>query len=162
MRKLPSLLLGIAMTFSGFAGVVQAAVKDGHLVNVDKQGVILDGYDAVAYFTDGKPVKGDPKLQTTYQGAIYHFASAEHKAAFEAEPEKYAPQFGGYCAYGVSKGSLAPIDVEAFSIVDGRLLLQYSAKIKRDWDQDVPGHLTKADKNWPGLLKEEGATPDKK
>lgn len=158
MHKLSSVLLGAVLFFS-LCGSTQAAVKDGHLVNVDKKGVILDGYDPVAYFTDGKPVKGDPRFQATYQGAIYHFASAEHKAAFEAEPAKYAPEFGGYCAYGVSKGSLAPIDVEAFSIVDGRLLLQYDAKIKRKFDEDVPGQLAKADENWPELVKKEGATP---
>ncbi|NJL27511.1 MAG: YHS domain-containing protein [Thermoanaerobaculia bacterium] len=155
MLKLTSVLLGTVLSFSLF-GSAKAVVKDGYLVNVDSDGVILDGYDPVAFFTDGKPVEGDPKFQSQYQGAIYHFATAEHKASFDADPAKYAPQFGGYCAYAASKGDLAAIDVDYFSIVDGRLLLQYSSGAMAKWSKDVRGNLAAADENWPELVKKNG------
>lgn len=121
------------------------------LVNVDSKGVILDGYDTVAFFTDGKPVKGDPAYTSTFEGATYRFASADHKALFDADPAKYAPQFGAFCAYAVSQGRTAPIDVSTFSIVGGRLVIQHNAKAVRLWEEDVPGHLRDADRYWPAV-----------
>lgn len=126
------------------------------LVNVDRHGVILDGYDAVAFFTDHRPVKGNPATQSQYQGATYLFASAEHKQAFDLEPAKYAPQFGAFCAYAVSRGRTAPIDVATFSIVEGRLLLQHNQKAVRLWSTDVKGNLAKADKYWPRVQAHDG------
>lgn len=130
------------------------------LVNVDRHGVILDGYDAVAFFTDHHPVKGDAKFQSAYQGATYYFASAEHKAAFDQEPAKYAPQFGAFCAYAVSRGRTAPISVDTFSIVDGRLLLQHNAKAVRLWQEAVPANLARADKYWPRVVANDGKQID--
>jgi YHS domain-containing protein len=126
------------------------------LLNLDKSGLAVQGYDPVAFFTDGKPVKGTPQFTSNLKGATYHFASAEHKATFEKDPAKYEPQFGGYCAYGVSKGKTVPIEVDAFQIVDGRLLLQYDKGIRDKFNKGTAGNLKLADSNWPGLVAAKG------
>lgn len=126
------------------------------LLNLDGSGVGIQGYDPVAFFTDNKPVKGDPKFASKRDGAVYFFASKEHKDLFNAEPAKYEPQFGGYCAYGVSRNKLVEIDIDAFQIVDGKLLLQYSKGVRDDFNKDQQGNLAKANANWPGLLEKEG------
>lgn len=95
--------------------------------NLNDKGVILDGYDPVAFYTNNKPVPGNELFQFSYQDAIYYFASAEHLELFKANPEKYKPQFGGWCAYAVSLGRVAPIDVNTFSIVDNRLVIQHTS-----------------------------------
>lgn len=133
-----------------------AAAEEMYLVNVDKNGVILDGYDPVAFFTDGKPVQGSSADQTKYHGAIYHFASAEHRAMFDKEPAKYEPQFGAFCAYAVSVGRTAPIDVNTFSIVNGRLVVQHNERAVKLWTKDVQGNLMRADKYWPAVAKNGG------
>ncbi|CAN5835314.1 hypothetical protein BH10BAC2_BH10BAC2_22360 [soil metagenome] len=117
--------------------------------NLNAQGVILDGYDAVAFFTDDKPVKGDAKFQYTYDDAIYYFASQEHLDLFKANPDKYKAQFGGWCAYAVSLGRIAPIDVNTFSIVNDRLVIQHNQRAVDGWNKDVQGNLSLADKYWP-------------
>jgi YHS domain-containing protein len=132
------------------------AGDDPQLVNVDKTGVILDGYDPVAFFTDNKPVLGSGEYQSSYHGAIYHFASADHKAMFDKEPAKYEPQFGAFCAYAVSVGHTAPIDVNTFSIIDGRLVVQHNAKAVGLWNKDPQGNLKHADKYWPAVAKNGG------
>lgn len=124
--------------------------------NVDANGVILDGYDAVAFFTDNKPVKGDAQFQYKYEDAIYYFASQEHLDLFKANPDKYKPQFGAWCAYAVSLGRIAPIDVNTFSIVDGRLFIQHNQRAVNGWNKDVPGNIVKADKYWPDVVSHNG------
>ena len=126
------------------------------LLNVDQSGLALQGYDPVAYFTQSKAVKGDAKITSSFRGATYRFASQEHKALFDADPAKYEPAFGGYCGFGVSRGYLVEIDPEAFVIQDGRLILQYSKGVLRDWKKDPAGYLAKALRNWPELLKKNG------
>lgn len=126
------------------------------LLNLDKKGVAIQGYDPVAFFTQSKPVKGDPQFQSNYKGATYYFASADDKAAFDANPAKYEPQFGGFCAYGVSIGKVVPIKVEAFQIVNGRLLLQYDLDVRDKFNKDQNGNLAKADANWPGIVNQKG------
>ncbi|MEM9555192.1 MAG: YHS domain-containing (seleno)protein [Acidobacteriota bacterium] len=112
----------------------------------------LDGYDPVAYFTDGTPVQGSKKHTTTYRGATWRFASAEHRELFEADPTRYAPQYGGYCAWAVAQGKTADADPEVWAIVDGKLYLNYNRKIGEDWEADRAGHIAAADVNWPELL----------
>jgi YHS domain-containing protein len=119
--------------------------------NVDENGVGIQGYDPVAFFTDGKPVLGDDQFHSSYRDVTYRFASAEHQLMFEKDPAKYEPQFGGYCAYGVAKGHLVPVKIDAFQIVDGRLLMQYDLKVKETFNKDQKGNLQAADKNWPTL-----------
>ena len=126
------------------------------LVNVDRSGVAIKGYDPVAYFTDKKAVKGNAQLQSNVGGVIYYFASAENKAAFDADAAKYQPQFGGFCAWAVSRGYTAPIDPNAFQIVNGRLLLQYSLKVRTDFSADTEGNLKKANANWPSIVEKKG------
>ena len=133
-----------------------ALAQTKSLLNLDKSGLAIQGYDPVAFFTEGKPVKGKPELGLRHNGALYNFATKEHRAAFKAEPAKYEPAFGGYCAYGVSRAKLIEIDVEAFQIVEGRLLLQYSKGVRTDFNKDTKGNLTKADGNWPVLVAKKG------
>ncbi|HEX4823901.1 MAG TPA: YHS domain-containing (seleno)protein [Candidatus Polarisedimenticolaceae bacterium] len=115
-------------------------------------GVAIEGYDTVAYFTDSKPVEGKKEFQTTWNGATWRFVSAEHRDLFVKEPAKYAPQYGGYCAWAVAQNDTAGIDPKAWTIVDGRLYLNYSLDIQKKWSADVPGNIKKGDTNWPHLL----------
>jgi len=149
MKKLSLLLLTWGLALPAFA-------QTKTLLNLDKTGVAIQGYDPVAFFTDGKPVKGKLELAIKQDGALYFFASKEHRELFKSDPAKYEPVFGGYCAYGVSKGKLVEVDVEAFQIVNGRLLLQYSKGVRDDFNKDTKGNLTKAEANWPGLVEKKG------
>jgi YHS domain-containing protein len=117
-----------------------------------KNGVALDGFDPVAYFTDGKPLKGSSNLAYQWQDIQWHFGTQAHLEAFKANPEKYAPQFGGFCAYGVSEDHKSPTDPDAWTIVEGKLYLNYSPKVKSLWTKDIPGRLEKANKLWPALI----------
>lgn len=112
----------------------------------------IRGYDPVAYFTDGKPTRGSAQFTATLDGATYHFASAANRDKFVADPGAYAPQYGGYCAYAVSQGHTAPTVPEAWSIVDGKLYLNYSTGVQQRWKKDVPGHIRAADMHWPSVL----------
>ena len=149
MKKLSLILLVVGLALPVFA-------QTKNLLNLDKTGVAIQGYDPVAFFTDKKPVKGDPKFVAKHGGAIYQFASKEHKDLFKADPAKYEPEFGGYCAYGVSRNKLVEIDVDAFQIVDGKLLLQYSKGVRDDFNADAKGNLAKANTNWTGLVEKKG------
>ena len=114
----------------------------------------VSGYDTVAYFTEGKPVEGDSKWQVEYQGADWYFSSQENLDKFKADPEAYAPQYGGYCAWAVSaKNDFASSDPEQWAIVDGKLYLNYNQDVKKLWDNDRAGHIKQADVNWPNLIK---------
>ena len=117
----------------------------------EKDGAALRGYDPVAYFSDGKPVKGLRQHQAGYKGSTFHFASKSNQDAFAANPAKYAPQYGGYCAFGVSGGYKAAIDPAAFTIVDDKLYLNYNRDVQKKWSADIRGHVAKADKNWPSV-----------
>ncbi len=144
--------IGIARrTALGFVAVLLvAAAASAESVN-RRQGLALDGYDPVAYFTEGRAVRGDSAIVFTHEGATYRFASAAHREAFAKEPGRYVPQFGGFCAWAVSRGYTAPIDPEAWRVVDGKLYLNYSRSVQKMWESDIPGNIRKADGNWPGL-----------
>lgn len=114
-----------------------------------KDGVAIDGYDPVAYFTLNKPTRGSEQFSHTWQGASWHFASAEHRDAFAAEPERYAPQYGGYCAYAMAGGGFAAGDGERWKVVDGKLYLNNNWFAQKLWDQDVPAYIRNADGQWP-------------
>lgn len=139
--------------------VVAQLVAAGEAINVDSNGLALQGYDPVSYFTDGKPIKGDPKFTASYNGGTYQFASEAHKKTFESNPSKYAPQFGGFCGYAASINKLAPIQVEFFQVLHGRLVLQHNEKAWTLWHQDVEGNLKKADANWPTLSQQKPPSP---
>ena len=124
------------------------------LVNVSGASKIaVNGYDTVAFFTDFKPVNGSPAISAEYQGATYIFASEAHKALFTANPEKYAPQCGGYCAYGVSVGALFPVDINTWQVRNGKLYLNLNQDILKQFNADFDANVAKADKNWPTLVK---------
>jgi YHS domain-containing protein len=118
------------------------------------RGLAIKGYDPVAFHKEGKAVKGSSSYELNWKDAKWRFASAENKDLFESNPERYAPRYGGYCAWAVSQGYTASVDPKnAWNIVDDRLYLNYNAEIKEKWEQDIPGHIQKADANWPGVLK---------
>jgi len=121
-------------------------------VNVDSQGVILTGYDVIAYFKQGKPVKGNPAIESTYQGATYLFASSVDKADFDKDPAKYAPQYGAFCSYGVTMGVLADIDgPDAFTVYKGKLYLCGNEGALKEFKSDIDSNIGKADTNWRKL-----------
>lgn len=116
-------------------------------------GVAVDGSDVVAYFTDGAPVTGSADHTVDWNGATWQFSSAENAAMFEANPEDYAPQYGGYCAYAVSKGYTAPTEPDAWTIHEGKLYLNFNTTVRKIWSEDIPGNIVKADGNWPTVLE---------
>ena len=121
-------------------------------INVERSGLALHGYDAVAYLTKGAAVKGRTEFEHRWQNALWRFESREHRDRFAQSPEQYAPQFGGYCAWAVSRGYTADIDPEAWRVIDGKLYLNYSKRVQRRWEQDVAGNIAKGHANWPGVL----------
>jgi YHS domain-containing protein len=119
--------------------------------NVDSSGLALKGYDPVAYFAEGKPVPGRPEFTARHEGATYRFASPANRDAFAAAPGNYAPQYGGYCAFGMASGYKAPIEPDAWTIVDGKLYLNYNQSVRSRWSADIPGFIRKAEANWPSV-----------
>ena len=115
------------------------------------RGVAVGGYDPVAYFTENKPVQGNPAISLDHGGAKYHFASEANRAAFQKEPAKYAPQYGGYCAWAISQGYTAHGDPNAWTIHNGKLFLNYNQSVRATWAKDIPGNVTKGDANWPKI-----------
>jgi hypothetical protein len=148
----------MVMTFTrrGFLGslilsVAAYAAGPVPALNKDKKNVALKGYDAVAYFEQGKPVKGSPEFIYEWKGASWMFASAHDRDTFVAMPEKYAPQFGGYCAWAVSNNYTADADPEAWKIVDGKLYVNYSRAAQEKWEKDLYTRIADGNKNWPAL-----------
>lgn len=113
-----------------------------------QSGKAIRGYDPVAYFTEGKPVKGNDKLLYKWNNANWYFSSQQNLDLFKANPEKYAPQYGGYCAYGLSNGYKAPTDADAWSIENGKLYLNYNTEVREMWNKERKERIEKADKNW--------------
>ena len=120
----------------------------------EKDGLAIRGYDPVAYFTAGKAAKGSPDYSTSYKGSVFRFESAANREAFKADPVRYAPQYGGFCAFGLAGGYKAAIDPNAFKVVEGKLYLNYNAKVQSQWNADIPGYVRKADANWPGVMRQ--------
>jgi YHS domain-containing protein len=115
-------------------------------------GIAVDGSDVVTYFTQGAPVAGDEAITFDYMGATWRFSTQENRDLFADDPAAYAPQYGGYCAYAVSQGYTAPTVPEAWTVVDGKLYLNFSTSVRRRWERDIPGHIAMADANWPSVL----------
>lgn len=147
---IPGLAIAIAVVYFLFPVIVQA----GTFFNVGWTGVAIKGYDPVAYFTEKNPVKGDSEFDYEWSGAKWRFASEKHLELFKTDPEKYAPRYGGYCAYGVANNYLVKIEPEAWTVYEGRLYLNYSLKVREQWKEDIPGNIRKADTNWPNLKEE--------
>ena len=119
-----------------------------------EKGIAIKGYDPVSYFTFQKAVAGDPAITFSWKGVQWQFSSKENLELFKKQPEKYAPQFGGYCAYGVSENHKSPTDPNAWTVVGEKLYLNYNLKVKELWSKDIPGRIQKADSNWISLEKE--------
>ena len=115
-------------------------------------GLAIRGYDPVAYFEGNGPVKGDSDFEAEWNGATWRFASAENRDKFISDPETWAPQYGGYCAWAVSNNYTASTDPDAWSLYDGKLYLNYSLGVRDTWSRDIPGNVAKGDANWPGVL----------
>ena len=118
----------------------------------NSRGIAIQGYDPVAYFTDQQPRKGHRDYEVSHMGATFRFASAENKASFEANPDKYAPQYGGYCAWAVSHGYTASINPHAWTIDNDKLYLNYSLSVRAQWDADRANRIKLGDQNWPAVL----------
>jgi YHS domain-containing protein len=142
---LNTLAASALLSLSALAGEPVNATGTSH--------VALTGYDPVAFFTDARPVHGSPSVKTEYQGATYFFANEAHQKLFAQNPAAYAPQFGGYCAFGASIGALLPVDVDTWLVKNGKLYLNLNPDIRKLFDADVDGTIAKAEKNWPGLAK---------
>ena len=130
------------------------------LVFTDKRGVALEGYDPISYFNDGKPAKGDQTIEATYNGALYHFVSQDHREIFEKNPVKYSPAYGGYCGYAASIGKVRPADPLLWSIVDGQLIVQHTKGAAELWEKDVAVNKAKADRYWPHLVEAKAGKKD--
>jgi YHS domain-containing protein len=142
-----------ALLLAGFAAATGAPALAAEPPIYAVKGLAIKGYDPVAYFTDKKPVEGKPEFAYDWMGAKWLFASAEHRDAFAKEPAKYAPQYGGYCAYGVSQGYAVKIEPDVWTVLDGKLYLNYDKGVQTTWEKDIPGYIATADKKWPAVLK---------
>ena len=133
-----------------------AAASEIPAVYADPQtgeSLAIRGYDPVAYFTESAPVEGSSTYEYEWNGAIWRFSSAANKELFANNPDAYAPQYGGYCAKALSEGNMASTVPEAWEIVDGKLYLNYSLDVQQQWQEDIPGNITKADAKWPNILE---------
>jgi len=138
-----ALFIGIAVAFAACARTESFAT-----VNTNGEGIALNGFDAVAYFAADKAVEGSKTYEYAWNGAKWLFSSAENLEKFKQDPAAYAPQFGGYCSFAVSKGYTANSDPNAWKIVDGKLYLNYSPEVKKKWEQDQQENIKKAEGNW--------------
>lgn len=141
----------ILILFVGFLSTTTFAQTAKH-INL-KNNVALQGYDPVAYFEINKPTEGNKEINAKYNGAIYYFSSESNKALFLKNPSQYEPQFGGFCAYGMSEGYEAPIQPDAFTIVENKLYLNYNLKVKEMWSKERTARIEKAIVNWENIQK---------
>jgi len=141
-------LIAMALAIAAFAANAWAGEF------YEKEGMAIKGYDPVAYFNDHKPVKGSAEHKAAYKGSVFHFSSKANRDALTADPAKYAPQYNGFCAFGAAGGYKAAVDPAAFTIVGGKLYLNYNKDVRKQWSADIPGFVAKADRNWPAVLRQ--------
>ncbi len=154
-----SVVVTLLLVLSVFSGIAYAGApeintldKEGVFGKFKHNGIAIRGYDTVAYFTEGKAVEGSANITTQWQGATWQFSSEEHKELFVAAPEKYAPQYGGYCAYGIANDYVVKIEPDQWQIVDDKLYLNYDARIQKAWSKNIAGYIKTADKKFEALL----------
>lgn len=149
MLKRPVLLLTALSMLLGSS----ATIADKPPVFVaNKEHYAIRGYDTVAYHLEGKPIRGKNAYTANWNGATWRFVSAENRDQFVENPERWAPRYGGYCAWAVSNNYTAKTDPDAWSIVAGRLYLNYNKSVQAKWSNDIPGNIASGDANWPGVL----------
>ncbi len=157
LRHLSLILVSISLLT--LASTAQAAPKintlekSGLFGKYKESGIAIRGFDTVAYFTQGKPVLGSAEFTVEWSGATWQFSSQEHAELFKSDPQAYAPQYGGYCAYGVSQDYLVKIEGDQWKIEDGKLYLNYDKKVQKTWIKDIPGYISSADGKFETLLK---------
>jgi YHS domain-containing protein len=139
----------LAAAFLLFTSIVPAFAGEFF----EENGMAIRGYDPIAYFAEMKPVKGLAEFHAEYQGSTFYFSSAANRDTFAANPVKFAPQYGGYCAFGMAKGYKAVIDPDAFTVVDDKLYLNFSESVRSQWKLDIPGYIRKANANWPEIKR---------
>ena len=137
-----SLALSLSISVAAIAQTSEVYQKDG---------IAINGYDAVAFFTEKMPVKGDRQFKYSYKNVDWLFSSSDNKELFKTSPEKYAPQYGGYCAFGTADGHKAPTQVNTWTIADDKLYFNYNMKVKDMWIKNMQPNIEKADKNWPTI-----------
>lgn len=146
VRYMFTFLLALAVTSCGL--IPQQVESNIDAINVDESSLAIQGYDPVAYFTLNTPTKGSGQYTANYEGATYWFSTAQHQSMFKSDPAKYAPQFGGYCAFGVSKEKKYSIEPDAFSIVGGKLYLNLNKKVQNIWSKNAEELIVDANGNW--------------
>jgi YHS domain-containing protein len=151
--KIRTLAAAAAIAFAPVAFFPPAALAEPPVYTSAFDDIAVQGYDPVAYFTDGKPVKGSKDFTVVHNGATFRFASAANRDKFKKSPAAYAPQYGGYCAWAVSQGYHAKGDAKFWKIVDGKLYLNYNSSVQKKWEGDVPGFISAANTNWPKINK---------
>ena len=134
---------------AAFAGPAFAAEPEIFVA----RGAAINGFDPVAYFTESRPVRGDKGITYDWKGATWRFATEANRDAFAADPDAYAPQYGGYCAYAVANGYTAKTDPDAWTVHNSKLYLNFNRRIRSRWEEDIPGHIASADANWPAVLQ---------
>ncbi|MEM0912418.1 MAG: YHS domain-containing (seleno)protein [Pseudomonadota bacterium] len=140
-----------AFTLTSCGLIPQQAESQIDSINVDENRLAIKGYDPVAYFTESKPVQGSATYTAQHKGATYHFASAENQSLFTGNPDKYAPQYGGYCAFGVSKEYKFDIDPTAWAVVDDKLYLNLNKKVQGRWELNTEELIAEADDIWVNI-----------
>jgi YHS domain-containing protein len=153
MRSLLAMILVVAIGLGLFLGLSPRLYAQGTraVINTTRDGIAIKGYDPVAYHTLSQPVRGTATFNYEWMGATWLFSSIQHRDLFIQDPERYAPQFGGYCSWAVSRGSLADIDPDAWHIENGRLYLNLNPRINRSFVSNVQENIRRAEVNWPGL-----------
>jgi YHS domain-containing protein len=149
-----SILIGLILTVPalGLGPVFAFDPSSPAAVNVEASGAGLKGHDPLGYFTEGKPVEGQPTISAVHNGTMYYFASDANREAFIADPERYVPQYGGFCALAMSFGKKVDIDPNAWKIVEDKLYVQANPRATALWEKDISGNISKADGNWPAVM----------
>ena len=148
MKKIVAVVFVAALITAGLIFILKSRNRSVETVNKTANGIALQGYDAVAYFNESKATEGKPEFSHEWNGAKWLFANPANRDAFKKEPEKYAPQYGGYCSWAVSRGYTANADPRAWKIVDGKLFLNYNKDVQKRWEEDIPGNINSANQNW--------------
>jgi hypothetical protein len=145
-------ILTIAVVAPAIAFAPPAQARSPEIYTGLLSSTAVGGYDPVAYFSEGKAVQGNREIVFAWKGVSWRFVSEKNRDLFRQKPEAYAPQFGGYCAWAVSRGYTAKGDPRYWKVVDGKLYLNYDAGVQKDWEKDIAGNIAKGDKNWPAVL----------
>ncbi|MEM9014808.1 MAG: YHS domain-containing (seleno)protein [Pseudomonadota bacterium] len=152
MRRFSAIRVFVAAFAVLAAGFTTASAAKPEIYTKRLSDLAVDGYDVVAYFNEGEPVKGNAAFEREHKGAIWRFSSQANLDAFSSNPAAYAPQYGGYCAWAAAQGYTARGNPKNWTVHEGKLYLNYSTGVQRKWEKDIPGFIAKADVNWPGIL----------